>query len=126
MEITCNISSQPKNLHFLFNGLFSDFKMNSRILSNLMHKSISHHYKLKVLKNAAYTLHLSQKYSVQSPQAEELVVKEKIQVTRPSVIKWKRPPFVKSLFFGRFDTVSEFKNLNFNYYLYISFLYFLR
>lgn len=83
--------------------------MNSRILSNLMHKNISHHYKLKVLKNAAYTLQLSQKYSVQSPQAEELIVKEKIQITRPSVTKWKRPPFVKSLFFGRFDTVSKLK-----------------
>ena len=83
----------------------------SRILSNFMNKSISHHYKLKLLKNAAYTLQLSQKYSVQNPQTEELVAKEKIEITRPTVTKWNRPPFVKSLFFGRFDTVSELFNI---------------
>lgn len=80
--------------------------MNSpKILLNLIKKTHVHQcYKLKVLRNAACSLHLSKKYSTQEHVVDELVVKEKIQITKPTVTKWKRPPFVKDFFFGRFDT----------------------
>ncbi|XP_035222717.1 complex I assembly factor ACAD9, mitochondrial-like isoform X1 [Stegodyphus dumicola] len=43
-------------------------------------------------------------YSTQNVQAEELVPKEKISLIKPSIKKVKRPPFVKNMFFGNFDT----------------------
>ncbi|XP_042911751.1 complex I assembly factor ACAD9, mitochondrial isoform X1 [Parasteatoda tepidariorum] len=46
----------------------------------------------------------SLKYSTASAHAEELVTQEKIHVSKPSITKWKRPPFLKNFFLGKFDT----------------------
>lgn len=72
----------------------------------IKHSKLLGHYPSKVLRNAAQILNLSKHYSVQNPQAEELVIKEKIHIAKPTVTKWKRPPFARNFFFGKFDTVS--------------------
>ncbi|XP_054707040.1 complex I assembly factor ACAD9, mitochondrial-like isoform X2 [Uloborus diversus] len=42
--------------------------------------------------------------AAQHSRAEEAVVgREKIQLSRPSVVKWKRPPFMKCLFVNKYD-----------------------
>lgn len=67
----------------------------------LRYAKITRNFQSRLLLNTAYVS--SNNYSNQKPE-EELVVKEKIQITKPVVTKWKRPPFVKNLFCGKFDT----------------------
>lgn len=65
----------------------------------------SNHFLFKVLKSRNY-LNINKslrKYSTENAQTEEVTIKEKIQMTRPTVVQWKRPPFMKDFFRGKFD-----------------------
>ncbi|GIY54437.1 complex I assembly factor ACAD9, mitochondrial [Caerostris darwini] len=63
-------------------------------------------YLSKFLKNrqCSSVNNIWRKYSSENAQTQEVVIKEKIQLSKPSVVKWKRPPFVKEFFVGKFDT----------------------
>ncbi|GFV39306.1 complex I assembly factor ACAD9, mitochondrial [Trichonephila clavipes] len=65
----------------------------------------SNRFLLKVMKNRHYfSLGRSmRKYSTENAETEEITIKEKFQMTRPTVTQWKRPPFMKDFFRGKFD-----------------------
>lgn len=72
----------------------------------LRNNHIGNYYVSNLLKNTSCCSYIQKNYSMQNKEVQELVTKEKIQVTKPTLTIWKRPPFAKNLFCGKFDTVS--------------------
>ncbi|GBM54705.1 Acyl-CoA dehydrogenase family member 9, mitochondrial [Araneus ventricosus] len=65
----------------------------------------SNRYLLKFLKHrhCGSLSSVWRNYSSEHAQTQEVISREKIQLSKPSIVKWKRPPFLKDIFLGKLD-----------------------